>query len=36
MNLVPGQVMLKEVVAYTLKNGTRQVYCILRIPVTEN
>lgn len=35
LNLVPGRVILKEVVAYTLKNGTRQVYCILRIPVTE-
>lgn len=36
MNLVPGRIMLKEIVAYTLKDGIRQVYCILRIPVTEN
>ena len=35
LNLIPGPVMLKEVISYTLKDGIRQVYCILRIPVEE-
>lgn len=36
LNLTPGPVIFKEIAAHTIKDGVRQVYCILRVPITEN
>lgn len=35
LNLIPGSTLMKEVVGYTLKDGVRQVYCILRTQIEE-
>lgn len=36
LNLTPGTVVFKEIAAHTIKDGVRHVYCILRVPITEN